>query len=151
MSTRTGGCRCGLVRYELTAELGPVFHCHCRFCRQIHGAAFTTIALVPRSALRWAPGSAEAATYETPLGSVRHFCGVCTSPICNHPLEPDLLCLVVTSLDDDSHVEPWAHFNTEAKAPWFAIQDALPQFATGPTPAEWAVLARSRSATARRE
>ncbi len=121
-----------------------MFHCHCRFCRQIHGAAFTTIALVPRTALRWLHGSAEAATYATPRGSVRHFCGVCTAPICNHPLEPDLLCLVVTSLDDDSRVEPWAHFNTEAKAPWFTIQDDLPQFATGPTPEEWAALARAR-------
>ena len=142
---RTGGCRCGLVRYELTGELGPVFHCHCRFCRQIHGAAFTTIALVPRSALRWLARSANATQFRTPCGSLRHFCGTCASPLCNHPLEPDLLCLVVASLDDESQTRPWAHFNTESKAPWFLIQDELPQFETGPTPEQWARLVRANA------
>jgi hypothetical protein len=51
--------------------------------------------------------------------------------------------LVVTSLDDDSDVAPWAHFNIESKAPWLTILDDLPQFETGPTPEEWAALARS--------
>ncbi len=141
---RTGGCRCGLLRYEVTSELGPVFNCHCRFCRQVHGAPFTTIALVPRAAFRWLPGSAEASQFRTPGGSLRHFCGVCASPVCNHPREPHLLCLVVPSLDEESGVEPWAHLNTESKAPWFTIQDQLPQFRAGPTPEEWASLASNR-------
>jgi len=144
MSTRTGGCQCGLVRYELAAEIGPVFNCHCRFCRRIHGAAFTTIALVPRSGFQWSADSSEPAQFKTPGGSIRHFCGVCASPVCNHPLAPELLCLVVGSLDDDSEFAPWAHFNTESKAPWFTIHDDLPQFETVPTPQEWAALARKR-------
>ncbi len=143
MPTRTGGCRCGRVRYEVTEELGLVFNCHCRFCRQIHGAAFTTIALVPRSAFRWASGSALPAQFRTPMGSLRHFCGACASPVCNYPVEPNLLCLVVSSLDDESAVQPCAHFNTESKAPWFTIQDELPQFAAGPTPEQWTALVRA--------
>lgn len=147
--TRSGGCRCGLLRYELTAELGPVFNCHCRFCRQVHGAAFTTIALMPRSGLQWSAGSQEAARFETPRGSIRHFCGVCASPVCNLPFEEKLLCLVVSSLDAPEDVAPWAHFNIESKAPWFGIQDDLPQFETGPTPEEWAALIESRELRAR--
>ncbi len=142
VTTLTGGCRCGLIRYELAAEIGPVFNCHCQFCRRIHGAPFTTIALVPRSGLRWLEDSQDPAQFRTPGGSLRHFCGVCASPICNHPAEPELLCLVVSSLDDESGVAPWAHFNTESKAPWFAINDDLPQFEKNPTPEDWAALAR---------
>jgi hypothetical protein len=56
-----------------------------------------------------------------------------------------LLCLVVASLDDESQTRPWAHFNTESKAPWFVIQDELPQFETGPTPEQWARLVRANA------
>ena len=142
---RSGGCRCGLVRYDLTGDLGPVFNCHCRFCRQIHGAAFTTIAMVPRSNFQWSPGSSEASQFKTPGGSVRNFCGVCATPVCNLPREENLLCLVVASLDDDSELAPWAHFNIESKAPWFTIADDLPQFEAGPTPEEWAELAHNHA------
>jgi len=136
MPVRTGGCRCGRLRYEVTGELGFTFNCHCRFCRQIHGSAFTTVAIVPRAAFRWSASSSEPAVFVTPRGSVRHFCGRCASPVCNHPREPELLCLVVASLDDEIDVAPWAHLNTESKAPWFEIADALPQFAAFPTSEE---------------
>jgi hypothetical protein len=142
VATHVGGCQCGLVRYEITAELGPVFHCHCAFCRRIHGAAFTTIALLPREAFDWLSGSGHVARFLTPGGSLRHFCGSCASPLCNHPQEPKLLCLVVASLDDDSAVRPWAHFNTESGAPWFTPGDDLPVFPGNPTPEIWATLAR---------
>lgn len=134
-----------MLRYELSADLGPVINCHCRFCRQVHGAVFTTVAIVPRSAFRWKPESTRPAKYRTPHGSMRHFCSICASPICNHSLEPEALCLVVASLDDDSTVRPWAHVNLESKAPWFVPEDDLPKFQGDPTPEEWAALARARS------
>ena len=134
-------------RYELEAEIGPVFNCHCQFCRKVHGAAFTTVAFVPRSAFRWVSESPDVAEWRTPGGSVRHFCAVCASPLCNHPREEDLLCLVVASLDDPSVASPWVHLNTESKTPWFEIADDLPQFETGPTPEEWVALAREHRAT----
>ncbi len=44
MSTPTfsGACMCGAVRYR--AEGPALFHCHChcRWCRKAHGAAFVT-------------------------------------------------------------------------------------------------------------
>lgn len=133
MPVHTGGCRCGRLRYAVTGELGFTFSCHCSFCRRIHGSAFTTVAIVPRAAFRWAEGSGEPAAFVTPLGSVRRFCGRCASPVCNQPREPELLCLVVASLDDERDIAPCAHMNTESKAPWFEIADGLPQFATFPT------------------
>lgn len=143
---RTGGCRCGCLRYEVTGEPRFVFNCHCRFCRQVHGAAFTTVAIFPRAAFRWSAASAEPARWVTPLGSVRHFCGTCASPVCNHPREPELLCLVVASLDVELATPPWAHVNLESKAPWLEIKDAIPQFATFPSPAEMEALVRRNRA-----
>ena len=30
--TYTGGCHCGRVRYEVSADLGKVFGCNCSIC-----------------------------------------------------------------------------------------------------------------------
>src|SRR5437764_12460030 len=34
----TGGCSCGAIRYESTAEPIMMFKCHCRDCQQATGA-----------------------------------------------------------------------------------------------------------------
>lgn len=125
---RQGGCSCGALRYEMTGEFGPIWNCHCPFCRRIHGAAFTTVGLMARDAFRWTSTSEEPSTFETPMHSIRHFCGKCATPICNFPNEPSLLCLVVSSLDDDLDQSPWAHVNLENKAKWFQIEDDIPQY-----------------------
>ncbi len=120
----------------MSGEFGPIWICHCPFCRRIHGAAFTTVGLMARSSFRWTSSSAEPATFKTPLGSVRHFCENCATPVCNFPAEPALLCLVVASLDEDLDQAPWAHVNLENKASWFTIADDLPQFEAYPDLAE---------------
>jgi hypothetical protein len=34
----TGGCACGAVRYEITAEPIMMLKCHCRDCQRIIGS-----------------------------------------------------------------------------------------------------------------
>jgi hypothetical protein len=142
VAPRAGGCRCARLRYAVSGEPSTVFNCHCRFCRQVHGAAFTTVAIFARDAFQWAAASREPARFVTPLGSVRHFCGACASPICNHPREPGIVCLVIASLDVELASPPWAHVNTESKATWLEIGDTIPQFATFPSPSEMEMLVR---------
>jgi hypothetical protein len=142
---RTGGCLCGALRYEISGPFGPIWNCHCAFCRRIHGAAFTTVAIMARSAFRWNDASAPPTTFETPMGSVRHFCGNCATPICNFPSEPAILCLVVASLDDDLEESPWAHVNLESRAPWFHFGDDLPQFSADPDDKAFAELIEKHS------
>jgi hypothetical protein len=40
----SGGCMCGSVRYETTAEPFDVSHCHCESCRSHNGALVATLA-----------------------------------------------------------------------------------------------------------
>lgn len=138
----TGGCYCGHLRYQLAAPLGPVVNCHCSFCRRIHGAAFTTVALVPASAIAWQASSGHPATFKTPLGNVRHFCGTCASPIWNLSPAVQVGAIVVGNLAAELQPPPWAHVNTESKAPWFSIEDALPQFSEWPEPDELRLMCR---------
>lgn len=142
---RTGACLCGALSYEVGATFGPIWNCHCPFCRRAHGAAFTTVAIAVRSSFRWTQNSGEPAIFRTPQGSIRHFCAKCASPICNFPVEPSIACIVVASLNEPLERLPWAHVNIESMAPWFQIGDDLPQYPEYPDLAELGELARANS------
>lgn len=143
----SGGCRCGFLRYSVAADLAPVVHCHCGFCRHVHGASFTTVGFCSASAFAWDSPSGEPSRFVTPLGNHRHFCGRCASPVYNLAPGIGLACVIVLSLDEPSRAMPWAHVNTESKAPWLEIRDRLPQFEAWPSPEELVGLAHEHGAT----
>lgn len=121
---RTGGCLCGAVRYELDAEPGPLIHCHCRFCRRAHGAAFVTTTLVASDRLRVVSGGAAIRRHVD-----RHFCGICATRLYNRVADhPAATMLVVSSLDVEPTRAPALHVNLESKAPWYTILDEAPCF-----------------------
>jgi hypothetical protein len=139
-----GGCFCGALRYAVDGDLGPCVHCHCAFCRRIHGAPFTTVVMMSKRAFAWLPESAEPARWTTPAGNVRQFCATCAAPTFNYSTQVDLGSLVVGSLPDADQPEPWAHVNVESKSPRFAIRDGLPQYPAWPGAAELRALAHGR-------
>jgi hypothetical protein len=47
----TGGCLCGAIRYECSAEPIVMGNCHCRDCQRATGSAFAAALLVPRNAV----------------------------------------------------------------------------------------------------
>jgi hypothetical protein len=49
----SGGCSCGAIRYECSAEPIMTFKCHCRDCQRVTGGGFVAGFLVPTSAFRW--------------------------------------------------------------------------------------------------
>jgi hypothetical protein len=130
--TRTGRCYCGIVRYELDGQLGPLVNCHCRYCRRAHGAAFATVSPVRSVDL----GEDAVREYRNPEGS-RYFCGRCGGRLFDRPMSTDeLLVLVVASLDAEPEQKPVMHVNVESKASWYDILDGLPQYrALPPGPA----------------
>src|SRR4051812_34436412 len=72
----TGGCQCGAVRYECTAEPIMMFKCHCRDCQQVTGGGFVPGLLVPASAFRLTKG--ELCYHFTPsLAGGKHKRGFC--------------------------------------------------------------------------
>jgi hypothetical protein len=111
----TGSCLCGEIRFEVTAELGPIGLCHCGMCRKASGTALTHGAdLVQR--------------YESSPGHWRCFCRVCGSPVFGEMRDmPDLVRLRLGALDDDPGARPSYHWAVNFKAPWWTIHDGLPQ------------------------
>src|SRR5260370_12937190 len=78
-----GGCMCGAVRYESTADAAMQASCYCRDCQRASGAAFAPVLLVPKEAFKLTKG--ELKHYEVTGDSgnnvTRAFCANSASPI----------------------------------------------------------------------
>ena len=54
-----GRCLCGAVRFAVTPPTLFFAHCHCRWCREAHGAAFVSWVGCAEDRFRFLPGSAQ--------------------------------------------------------------------------------------------
>ncbi|WP_428422404.1 GFA family protein [Methylibium sp.] len=123
-----GGCLCGAVRYELDGPPGPIVLCHCGQCRKAQGSAFAVVAPVPAAHFRLVAGAERLRSHESSPGKWRSFCGDCGSPIhSRRDAHPELLRLRIGSLDPPFDQRPSAHIHVASKAPWWQIDDTLPQ------------------------
>jgi hypothetical protein len=72
--TYTGGCHCGRVRFEVTADLGRVLECNCSICTRkgyLH-------LIVPREQFRLLAGAEALSTYRFgTMTAQHHFCRRC--------------------------------------------------------------------------
>lgn len=124
----TGGCLCGAIRFEIDGDIGPITCCHCTQCRRATGTAFATNANVASETHRFTQGADLLAEYESSPGKLRAFCRRCGSPMYSRMVsEPDSLRIRLGTLDQDPGGRPVLHVWTAEKAPWFEINDGLPQ------------------------
>jgi len=127
----TGCCLCGAVRYELTAELGPIEVCYCQMCRKASGGPLATNAPVARAAFHLRAGRELLAEYESSPGEKRVFCASCGSPIYSHRVgRPELVRVRVGTINEPLNVRPVASYYTGSKCNWWEIHDDLPRFET---------------------
>jgi hypothetical protein len=73
--TRTGGCHCGRVRFEVTAPRTlQVTYCNCSICEKV---GFLHL-IVPKSHFRLLQGAADLTPYQFNTGTAQHlFCSAC--------------------------------------------------------------------------
>jgi hypothetical protein len=127
----TGGCACGAIRYETTAEPVVMFHCHCRDCQRASGGPFTSFVIVPAEAFRFSQGSVRFHDSPSHRGGKTHrgFCADCGSPIlAKTDANPDIVAIRTASLDDASWFNPQMDVWTSDAHPWDQMNPALPKF-----------------------
>ena len=132
----TGSCLCGRVAYEADAEIGPIGHCHCESCRKAHGAAFSSIASVPRAAFRWTKGAEDVRAFESSPGKNRHFCSNCGSQLMAERTGRNSVMLRLGCLDTPvpSGGRQWHIWRSDG-ASWYDPNDGfdeLPEGAAAP-------------------
>jgi len=130
----SGGCACGAIRYECSAEPAFSWNCHCRDCQRASGSAFCPVLYVPRAALTI---SGESTYYDVKAESgnkvSRGFCPHCGSPVfIQAELVPDLQGLWAASLDNPSVFQPQVHVWTDRAQLWDYMTQTLAKIPEAP-------------------
>ena len=106
MSTITGGCLCGRVRYTLTGEPIRSYVCHCRDCQRATAAPLAAGIAFPASSVSL---QGELKTFDMAGGSGqtvhRNFCPNCGSWVTGSS-NPDFISVLVGTFDDPNLFEP---------------------------------------------
>ena len=130
----SGGCACGAVRYESSAEPMVCGHCHCRACQHASGTGHSSHMMIPKDALTV---RGELRFYEAPAdsGNVvgRGFCPTCGSPVMSRNSGfPDHAFLRPASLDDPNRFKPTLVVYTSMAPAWDDMDSELMAFETQP-------------------
>lgn len=117
-AAREGGCRCGRVRFRVTAPPLLTMACHCTGCQRMTGGAFSLSDAIPGEGFAVIEG-------ESVAGGLRavpehHFCGWCMSWIFTRvPPEAGNFINVRSTMMDQPFVEPpFIETWTSEKLPW---------------------------------
>jgi hypothetical protein len=113
-----GGCQCGAIRYQLTAEPERVSICHCRDCQKSAGAPMVCWAVMPKDQLLVLRGKPIA--YNSSGETWRQFCGTCGTGLfyVNEHYLPGKIDLQTITLDDPSALPPSAQVQVADAPTW---------------------------------
>ena len=127
----TGGCACGAIRYEISAE--PLFmnHCQCRDCQGRSGTGHGSYLTFPSRSDVKLNGEARQWDIVADSGNVKShaFCPACGSPdYLMFAAMPDLFTIHAASLDDPTRYKPQAVTYGVRGHSWDSLDPALPKF-----------------------
>jgi hypothetical protein len=120
----TGGCGCGAVRYEITAEPVTAGYCHCTRCQRRTGNGSSANVIVEPGSVTIVQGDDMLAAWEPEGGFRKVFCSACGSGLWSTPPDSDVPAGIrMGTLDGDHGIEPsYRQFLDYAPA-WEPIPD----------------------------
>ena len=127
----TGGCACGAIRYEISADPVAMNHCQCRDCQRKSGTGHGSYLTFPDKRSVKREGEARHWDIVADNGNVktRAFCPTCGSPVyMTFSAMPDFFTVHAASLDDPSRFKPQTVMYGVRGYAWDSIDPALPKF-----------------------
>jgi hypothetical protein len=125
----TGGCVCGAIRYECSAEPIMMFKCHCRDCQRVTGGGFVA-GLLGQLRYHFTPSMAGGK-------HKRGFCAECGSRITGGQSDErptGFIGVTAGGLDDPSWFRPQIDFFVSDTQPWDQMDPAVPKHELYPPP-----------------
>ena len=111
-----GGCRCGRVRFRISAPPLLTGACHCIGCQRMTGGAFSLAVVVSDDAFKVTAGEPVIGGLH---GEVPHyFCPYCMSWMFTRVPGTPMVNVRATMLDDTTGFEPFVETYTSEKLPW---------------------------------
>jgi len=130
MTMHTGGCLCGAVRFELTAEPQMFGFCHCRDCQRLTGGEPVAVVVGPRESFRLTRGALKAFRSTAASGNVadRHFCPECGTHVASRLEAGPFMAVRVSTLDEPPSLQPQFEIWTSTAQPWAHRPPGLASF-----------------------
>jgi hypothetical protein len=122
MTTYTGGCQCGAVRFRVEGVLKDSSICHCRMCQKAFGAYYAPLVSVRGAEFRWSRG--EPKRFQSSNLVKRGFCGDCGTPLTYEA--PDGVAVAAGAFDDPSALPPTIQWGVENKVAFVDHLHELP-------------------------
>ena len=127
ITSATGACLCGGVKYEVDGPLRAVVYCHCEQCRRTSGHYVAATACKPGhltlsldDGLRWFRSSPEAQ---------RGFCATCGASLFWRPDHGKYVSITAGTLDNPTGLDAIQHIFIADAGDYYSIHDDLPKHA----------------------
>ena len=131
-TTKTGGCQCGRVRYEVELASDDAYWCHCRMCQKATGGTAAAFVQADTGKVRWLR---EPDWYRSSPIAHRPFCSQCGTPLGFGFLDGEGgFDLTLGSFDDPSAFRPVLHAGAESLHEAWLDTRHLPRKYTADTP-----------------
>jgi len=128
MTTMTGGCACGRVRFKANVEPEEAYLCHCRMCQRATGSVSIAFINAMLADVEW---HGEPDWYDSSPIARRPFCSQCgTSLGFMFKQDADKMDLTVAAFDDPSPFKPKHHFGAESIHRAWLNTEGLPEHRT---------------------
>ena len=126
MSDYHGQCLCGAVAFRAAPPTLFCVHCHCRFCRLAHGAAFVTWVGVAEDRFTFERGEELVRWHQSSEQSRRGFCSRCGATMLYvSTLSPGEVHVARAYLGGEIDREPKAHVFFDHRVAWAPVTDEL--------------------------
>ena len=110
MTTMTGGCQCGRIRYSVEVADDEAYLCHCNYCRRATGGVSIAFKNVPVANVTW---TLEPDWHPSSPIARRPFCSRCGTPLGFRFNDSPHMDLTVGSFDEPGFFRPTSNFSIE--------------------------------------
>ena len=119
-----GSCLCGTVRFSAEGPSLFFCHCHCRYCRLAHGAAFVTWLGVREQAFTLTAGEDSLRWFASSQQGRRGFCSQCgTTLFYASELCPGEIHIARALVDGPVDRAPSAHVFADHAVDWITLEE----------------------------
>lgn len=126
MTSFSGGCQCGAIRFKVTGDVKDASICHCRMCQKAFGAYYAPLVGTHGARLEWTRGTVK--HFRSSNHVQRGFCENCGTPLTYEG--PDGIAIAAGAFDQPAAIAPRIQFGVEGKLPFTDSLHTLPQHHT---------------------
>jgi hypothetical protein len=133
MTTMTGSCLCGALRFEATGE--PLFQgfCQCLDCRKAAGGSYPAIGMPTQAVKVTGKSSRYGKKADSGHTIYRNFCPTCGSMVFDYgDGMPGVTVINAALLDNPEAFKPQSVIFTRSALSWDHVDPALPKFPAMP-------------------